>query len=254
MTSFLEAPAPRWFTIAAHRPFLTDLAAGLWRDLSPLGAEALSQAVILLPNRRTVRDLTASFMEFAGGGALMPPQMRALGDLDEGEPPFEPGEAAFDLPPAIGAARRRFELTGLVVANESLLERRLDARSALDLADALAAFLDSLAIEEAGEAVDLDALAQGDLAQHWRRTADFLKLATQVWPRRLAELGVMDVAARRVALLRALHRRWLEAPAQRHPHRRRVDRLDAGHGRPARGRGWRAAWPGGAAGPRRRSG
>ena len=30
--------------------------------------------------------------------------MRALGDLDEGEPPFEPGDLALDLPPAISAA------------------------------------------------------------------------------------------------------------------------------------------------------
>ena len=98
---------------------VADLAAGLWRDLAPLGAEALSQVVILLPNRRTLRDLTSAFMDFAGGGALMPPQMRALGDLDEGEPPFEPGEAAFDLPPAIEAFRQIQKIAPLA---KSLLE------------------------------------------------------------------------------------------------------------------------------------
>ena len=83
---------------------------------------------------------------------MLLPQIRALGDLDEGEPPFEPGELALDLPPAISPWRRRFELARLVAENDHLLERSLDAVSALELADALAAFLDSLAIEEAGGA------------------------------------------------------------------------------------------------------
>ena len=47
--SFLAAPAPRWFTIAAHRPFLADLAGGL---LDALPQDALADAVVLLPSRR----------------------------------------------------------------------------------------------------------------------------------------------------------------------------------------------------------
>ncbi|MFB2351661.1 hypothetical protein, partial [Priestia megaterium] len=62
---------------------------------------------------------------------------RPVGDLDEGEPPFEPGDLALDLPAAIAPLRRRFELTRLVKANEGLLGRTLGAGAALELADAL---------------------------------------------------------------------------------------------------------------------
>ena len=83
--------SPRWFTVPAQRPLLTDLATGL---LAALPGEALSEAVVLLPSRRSVRAMTEAFVAAGGGRALLLPQIRALGDLDEGEPPFEPGDLA----------------------------------------------------------------------------------------------------------------------------------------------------------------
>ena len=212
MIDFLAAPSPRWFTIAAHRPFLEDLADGVWRTLSPLDEDAVSRAVVLLPTRRAARSLAEAFLAVAGAKAVLLPQIRALGDLDEGEPPFEPGDLALDLPPAISPGRRRFELAGLAVANEHLIERKLDAGAALEMADALAGFLDSCQIEEVDDPGAVKALVEGDLAQHWRRSADFLSLALDAWPRRLAELGLMDQAARRVALTRRLEARWRDHP------------------------------------------
>ena len=66
-----------------------------------------------------------------------------------------------------------------------------------------AGFLDSLQIEEATGA-DIETLVEGDLARHWRISARFLTLALDAWPRRLKELGLMDVAERRVKLLRLM--------------------------------------------------
>jgi ATP-dependent helicase/nuclease subunit B len=212
MSGFLDAPAPRWFTIPAHRPFLEDLAAGIWRSLSPLGPEAMAGAVVLIPTRRAARTLAEAFLKASSARAVILPQIRALGDLDEGEAPFEPGDLALDLPPAITPARRRFELAGLAAAHDALLERRLDAGAALDLADALAAFLDACQIEERGDPADLDALVDVELARHWTLSADFLRIALEAWPRRLAALGLMDGAARRVALTRRLARRWRDHP------------------------------------------
>ena len=212
MTDFLSAPAPRWFTIPAHRPFLEDLATGVWKALSPLGPEALADAVVLLPTRRAARSLAEAFLKAAESAAVLLPRMRAIGDLDEGEQPFETGDLALDLPPAIEPARRRFELAGLVVENQGLLQRELSAGSALELADALAGFLDACQIEETGEVSQIETLVEGDLAQHWRLSADFLALTLDAWPRRLEALGVMDIAARRVALLRRLEARWRDHP------------------------------------------
>src|SRR6185369_3399734 len=107
--------------------------------------------------------------------------------------------------------RRRFELARLVAGQEDLLGRRLGASAALELADALARFLDSVEIEEVAEADRLDrlkALAPAELARHWQISADFLAVALEAWPKRLAELGLIDVATRRVKLLRALGESW----------------------------------------------
>lgn len=212
MSGFLDSPAPRWFTIPAHRPFLEDLAAGVVAALPPTDPASLAEAVILVPTRRAGRALAHAFLTAAGTKAVLLPQIRALGDLDEGEAPFEPGELSLDLPPAISPWRRRFELARLVAENEHLLERRLDALSALELADALALFLDACQIEETGDPRAVEALVEGELARHWQATARFLNLALEVWPDRLRDMGLVDVAARRVMLLRRLGEAWRERP------------------------------------------
>jgi ATP-dependent helicase/nuclease subunit B len=204
-------PSPRWFTIPAHRPFVEDLARGLTLALAADGPEALSRAVVLTPTRRGARALAEAFVTVSGGRAMLLPQVRALGDLDEGEPPFEPGDIGLDLPPAVSSYRRRFELARLVAENAGMFERPIDAAGALELADALAAFLDSLQIEEIAD-TDPNILVEGDLARHWRISARFLSLALDAWPRRLKALGLIDVADRRVRLLRRLEQQWTDHP------------------------------------------
>lgn len=212
-SGLFTGPAPRWFTIPAYRPFVHDLAQGLFDTLSPLGPEALSQAVVLTPTRRGARALADAFITAGGGRAVLPPQIRPLGDLDEGEPPFEPGDLALDLPAAIGALQRRFELTRLVKQHEAKLNRDLDAAAALELADALGGFLDSLQIEEV-EGDGLADLVLGELAEHWKVSHDFLQTALTEWPQRLAAMGLVDVTRRRVALLRKLAETWTFHPPQ----------------------------------------
>ncbi|MDP3175408.1 MAG: double-strand break repair protein AddB [Phenylobacterium sp.] len=206
-------PGPRWFNIPAHRPFALDLAQGLQAALVDLGPEALSQAVVLTPTRRGARALADAFLAAAEGRAVLPPQMRPLGDLDEGEPPFEPGDIALDLPAAIEPLRRRFELTRLVHDQAHLLAGGAPgAAQALELADALGSFFDSLQIEEIDAQDRLDELVEADLAEHWRLSSCFLEAALHAWPKRLQAMGLVDVSARRVALLRRLAQSWRERP------------------------------------------
>jgi ATP-dependent helicase/nuclease subunit B len=40
--------------------------------------------------------------------------VRPLGDLEEDEPPFAPGEIGLDLPPAIAPLTRRFEMARMI--------------------------------------------------------------------------------------------------------------------------------------------
>jgi ATP-dependent helicase/nuclease subunit B len=220
MAGPFDNPGPRWFSIPAHRPFVEDLARGLLEALSPLGPEALPAATVLTPTRRGARALADAFLavseERGGGGrALLLPQIRPLGDLDEGEPPFEPGELSIDLPPAVSSRRRRFELARLVADHSHLLSFQPQAGQALEMAKALAEFLDSCQIEEVvTDDGRLDGLAEGDLAQHWQVSARFLKAVLTAWPKRLDEMGLIDVSDRRVRLLNALSDQWEANPPQ----------------------------------------
>jgi len=200
--------ASRWFTIPAHRPFLDDLASVLHRELAAPDPEALADAIVLTPTRRGARSLAEAFVRAGGGKALLLPQILALGDLDEGEPPFEPGDLALDLPPAIAPMQRRFELTRLVLDNAGLFGRALDAVSAMELGEALGAFLDAVQIEEIDPSGRLDALVDDDFARHWKQSADVLRLATEAWPERLKTLGLVDINQRRTTLLRTLAAQW----------------------------------------------
>ncbi len=214
-TPIFGGAAPRWFTIPAHRPFLEDLARTLLADLAADGPESLADAVVLTPTRRGARSLAEAFLKATAGKALLLPQILALGDLDEGEPPFEPGDLALDLPPAITPSQRRFELARLVADHQHLFGRMLDAVSALELGEALGAFLDSVQIEEIDPSGKLDSLVDEDMAAHWKTSADVLRLAVEVWPRRLRDLGLLDVNQRRTALLRALADQWTANPPDR---------------------------------------
>lgn len=212
--ALFRSGGPRWFSVAAHRPFVEDLAWGLMRVLEPRGPEALADAVVLTPTRRAGRALHAAFLKHAGeGGALLLPQIRTLGDLDEGEPPFETAALAMDLPPAIGGRRRVFELARLALEHQDLIGRRLDAAGALEMGAALGRLFESAAIEEVGEGLrDLRNLTDGDYARHWLKSADFLQAAADGWRARLADLGVVDAAERQVRLLRALAEQWTRDP------------------------------------------
>lgn len=213
MTAFLDPPGPRWFNVPAHRPFVDDLALGLFEALAPLGPEALADAVVLTPTRRGARALADAFVRAAGGRAVLPPQMRPLGDLEAGEPPFEPGDLALDLPAAIDPLRRRFELTRLVAELAEHVPGGLHSAShALELAEALGGFFDGLQIEEVEAGERLAGLVGAELAEHWQVSRLFLDRALERWPARLAELGVVDVSERRVRLLRRLADRWTHAP------------------------------------------
>lgn len=209
---FFEREGPRWYSIPAHRPFVDDLARGLLNTLEPLGPEALPRATVLTPTRRGARALADAFLAVGGGRALLLPQIRPLGDLDEGEPPFEPGELSLILPPAISSRHRRFELARLVTDHGDKLSFKPGPVQALELAKALSEFLDSCQIEEVNFDDKLDGLAEGDLAQHWQVSARFLRSVLRAWSARLNDLGLIDVSERRVRLLRALEAQWRDNP------------------------------------------
>lgn len=205
-------PTPRWYAVEAHRPFLEDLAAGVLDWIGDLPPETLSDAVVLLPNRRAARAFTDALTRLGGGRPILLPQVRPLGDLEEDEPPFSPGELGLDLPPAIAPLTRRFEMARMIVET---FRTDLSPPRALEMADALGGFLDSCQLEELEDLGRVAGLVEGDLAEHWRESAAFLGLVVDEWPRRLAAMGLVDPAWRRARLLRLLAESWSARPPER---------------------------------------
>jgi len=201
-----------WYSIPAHRPFLEDLAAGLIADY---GAEpdGLAEAIILLPNRRGARDLAEAFLKAAEGrSAVLLPRILALGDLETGEPPFEPADIAVSLAPAVDPLRRRFELARLAADQARQEKRAIGAREAIETADALAAFLDAVQVQERDAPDLLDGLELADQARHFEISARLMNRALRDWPKRLKALGASDPAQRRVAILNRLTDQWRAHP------------------------------------------
>src|SRR5438270_3014444 len=195
---------PAVFTIPSHRSFADALAAGLIARFGkePLG---LAHGRILLPNNRAVRAVTDAFVRQSGSGLLLP-RLIPVGDPELDERIGGALDGVDDaLPPAIDATERLLRLAALVRGEGSAESLRLAA----DLARAL----DALLIEEIEPRKLKDAVAETpDLALHWEKSLEKLKLIYENWPALLAEDGVIDLAERRNRLLRELAARWKSEP------------------------------------------
>jgi ATP-dependent helicase/nuclease subunit B len=193
-------------TIPAEAGFLDTLAAR-WRAAH--GSDALARGVILLPTRRSARALAATFVAQAGGRPLLLPRIAALGAPDEA-PLVLAGELS--LPPAVDAGERLGALAALVLKLPANLGGGGSADRALALARELAALMDEAERAEVPLAEALTRAADADYALHWQVTLRFLRIVTEAWPAWLIERGLMNPAARQVALLRAQARAWEARP------------------------------------------
>ncbi|MGQ0659940.1 double-strand break repair protein AddB [Sphingosinicella sp.] len=200
---------PAVFTIAAHRAFADALAAGL---VARFGREktGLARGIVLTPNNRAARAIQDAFVRRSGGGLLLP-RLVPIGDPELNERlggALEPIGEDDAIPPAIDPIERQFLLAGLIGR-----ARGVGAAEALRLARELGRTLDQLLVEE----IDSSRLASfageaPDLARHWEKSLEQLRVVLDVWPDVLAALGKIDLAARRNRLLDAAARRWRTAP------------------------------------------
>src|SRR5688572_32568944 len=114
-------PGPNVFTIPSGTPFLAALARAVLSEGFPAKAclkpqlRELSRWTILLPTRRTVRELSRIFLDLSSGNAAILPRIRPIGDVDEhdfvlsGADDIDPA-----ILPAIAPAVRQFLLARLI--------------------------------------------------------------------------------------------------------------------------------------------
>lgn len=201
------------FTIGMDRRFADELARGV---LARYGGDpiALSDVLILLPTRRSVRAVSDAFLRATDGKPTILPRFAPIGDLDESDwsEAADTG-AALALPPAIDPTEREALLAELVTAftDDQGQPIAQSAAQALLLARELGSLLDELAID--GVPFDkLETLVEGNFASHWQRTLKFLAIVGKAWPQVLDERGQIDAIARRTAAIRAQAERWRTHP------------------------------------------
>jgi ATP-dependent helicase/nuclease subunit B len=200
------------FAVPPHVPFLDALARGWLARCREDGGDdplTVSKGLILLPTRRSARALAETFLRVRDGQPTLLPRITALGALDE-TPLALAG--ALDLPPAVEPMQRLAALSKLILA----MQGRGGAPQSADRAWLLARDLASLMDEAERAGIDLaerlpDA-ADPAYAKHWEQTLQFLHIVTGIWPVWLAGNGVMNPAARQVALLEAQARAWEDDP------------------------------------------
>ena len=204
----------RIFSIPAGADFLGDLADALVKEFDLANnPEALADALIYVPNRRSERALAFAVHRAAGGKACLLPMIRALGDLETSDPPPSAEAALADLPPVISPAERLGRLTRLVMAYFEATSAGLPAVSCLSAARELARLLDQAALSGDVAWDELDTLVpNAELATHWQKSLEFLKIITDQWPVELDTLRAMDPYARRLAAAEAMVAEWQKSP------------------------------------------
>src|SRR5262249_9339601 len=123
---------------------------------------------------------------------------------------------ALDLPPAVEPAQRLAALTLLILKMNGANGAPRTADRAWPLAAELAALMDEAERAESDLRRPLPGAAAPAYAAHWAQTLRFLHIVTDAWPAWLTEQGLMNPAARLVALLDAQAAAWeTEVPAHR---------------------------------------
>jgi len=219
---------PRVFSIPPGCAFLPTLVDALFdgRLVGPLPDDpaALADTTIYVPNRRATRALIALLAERGDGRAQLLPRIVPLGETDEAE--FEltglegtPLQEAASLKPPIPPLERRLILTRLVQRWSAEVDRALlqlgpevpfmvpaSPADAVNLAGDLETLMDAFTTE----GIDWHALelaVDSDYSTYFEITRHFVQIASENWPKILAERQASDPAQRRNALLEAEARR-----------------------------------------------
>ncbi|SES43627.1 double-strand break repair protein AddB [Rhizobium sp. NFR03] len=211
------------FTIPAGAPFLKTLVHAICYGTivpdyryDPADPLSLAGVTIFVPTRRAARVLRSEFVDCLGARSAILPVIRALGETDDDSGFFDAEmPAVLDLAPPLTGPARLIELSRLILAWRNTLPRIVtelhgdspliapaSPADALWLARNLVQIIDDIETEDLDWA-SLGALNASNYAQWWTLTLEFLQIASQFWPARLAELSRSSPARHRNAVLEA---------------------------------------------------
>lgn len=216
MSRLLGPDRPKVYTIPPGANFLEELAEVLANETGLADdPEALADALIYVPNRRSERALAFALHKAGNREASLLPDIRALGDLETDDAPPSAETALADLPPVMSSAERIGRLTRLVMAYFESHGGGAPPASCLSAARELARVLDQAALSGEVDWSQLKSLVtESQLADHWQHSVEFLSIITEQWPTELESATRMDPYVRRYAAAEAMAREWKSNPPQ----------------------------------------
>jgi ATP-dependent helicase/nuclease subunit B len=195
------------YTIASENPFLEVLARAVMQGF-PVGAKdvPLSRWTILVPNRRSARALSQTFLRLSGKRALLLPRIKPIGDIDEDI--LADGLPEEGVEDAISPLSHLHALLDLVLQwakrnpQSELAQDVLQSGSqAFALAQSLQQLVNQLETEDADPSA-LKGVYTLDLAGHRENILDLLALVTRDLPALLQSKNLIGPSARRNLLIR----------------------------------------------------
>lgn len=213
-TDLFSGDTSKVWTIPAGVDFLGSLASTLVTHFSlKTNPAALADTLIYVPNRRSARALVMALYKAADGATFLPPDVRALGDLESDEPPHGAEEALTDLGPALSSSRRLGALSTLVAKYYSAQGIDVPPTSAIAAARELGRLLDSAALAGVDDWSTLpDLVADTELATHWELSVKFLEIVTNHWPGWLAANSATEPFERRMIVARTIAQTLTNTP------------------------------------------
>lgn len=200
---------PAIYTVASYLPFLDTVARGI---LDQVGDDALKLCdyTILVPDRETGHALRQAFMAQLEGKPHVMPHIGAPGDIDDEQLSLkisdhaELSQALMDIPPAVSRQHRQ-----LVLAQEILKIPGMasSTQKAIKLGGELGKLLDEMQSHDVS-LNDIEKLVPPEFKEQWSKTAEFLKIITDTWPKRLEEMGRIDPEAHRDVVVKIQAAHW----------------------------------------------
>lgn len=184
------------YTIPSGVAFIDALARGLlhkYKD-NPIG---LSQLEIYLPNRRSCRSVSESFLKLTDGSVTILPRLTPIGDIDQDELLLNDMMPDLSVTEPIQPLARQFLLAQLIMARGDL---DLSHDQAIRLATDLGRLIDQIHAYDLSPDT-LKNLVPDEFAEHWKITINFLSIIIKTLPTILKERAVCNPSEYRNELL-----------------------------------------------------
>lgn len=208
------APLPdaKVYSVPAYQSFMDSIARGVM-DENTADPLKTADTVILVPDRGAAAALRQAFITQAEGAPQIMPAIEVAGDLDEAQLRIQLRDypdllkRLENLLPPVSRMERK-----LMLANEILKIPGISSspQKALQLGEELGHFFDEVQRYNVNLG-SIDKLVPAKFKGEWAQTSAFLKIITDIWPQKLAELKKSDPGTHESALLQIQADYWRAA-------------------------------------------